>query len=142
MVGMLMDIIDKIRRNINLLRYGIATEIQTVKYKIRPEKLAKCLEKIDPIESASFDISVVRHMTEGGRFDIAREYLTSAISEVERSIIAGLLNPEEGSRIIQRMEQAWDKLETIEGYREIVELQFELTEKQYKAFLKCWEESD
>jgi len=106
------------------------------------ERAKTCMKKLDSIESANFDISVVRHMIEGGRFDVAEEFLITGMNEIEKSVKDGFLKAEDGYGMIHTIEDqvfpfVQKKEFNVEVMKIVVDLQFKLAEELYMAIWKC-----
>jgi len=108
------------------------------------ERRAKeCVDKIEPIDSLYFDVSVARHMLEKGKLDEALTWLdeTHAILELRRSLEKGFITPEEYSSfqiIIGDIREAIKMTGAlIQAMKTITELQTLLGIKAYLSFWRC-----
>ncbi len=102
-------------------------------------RLEDCLKKSDPIDSLFFDVSVARHMMEGGQLSIAREWLDGhhALLELRRSREAGFFSREEADEVLAQITSITMNLGSVPAMRTIVELQDALDRRAHWIFLEC-----
>jgi hypothetical protein len=101
----------------------------------------ECLDKIDPLDSLAFDVSVARHALEEGEYERARRWLdgTHAMGELGRAVESGLLSIDEAKEIESMIKIVLDNIEKNPeiSWREIVRLQEICVINAYIAFTKC-----
>jgi len=122
--------------------------IETISKKKEDEvlRIRKVLSMIDPIDSAYFDISVVRHSVESGKMAQAIEYLgqTACLGELKRALDTGLITQDEYKKYEEKINSIREFLnenKIDEAWFEIVRLQDELAVKAYTTFMKLYNES-
>jgi hypothetical protein len=101
----------------------------------------ECLDKIEPLDSLAFDVSVARHALEEGECERAKRWLDiyHATGELRKSFEHGLLTKEEAAEISHMIKTILENIEkdSITALEEIIKLQEICVINAYVAFTKC-----